>query len=194
MPVIVFWLFLALCWSTPLPWTGGAAPPLSAMPAWAAEHGGKSAHTSRKSAASDKKRLHAQPWAFGRSPQSGDSLWLSGTCGEKLTGRKKTSPETPASSTQETQPHRREGVGIQLNNEAAHWRESLPHEITPDEQAPLGGTRHILRAYGEAASDDFSVKVGPEISIKNDDGIDHMARKSEPDASVGMGMRFKLDF
>lgn len=191
MPIFVLCLAVTLVWGLfpgPMP-SGRTAFPWSAIvsTAWATD-------SSARPGSSDGKALHAQPWAFGTSPHRKDSLWQSGMRGGSLTGRKGEKRPASPPAAQEKTHQSREGLGIQLNREAAHWRDTLPHEFSPDEQAPLGGTRNILRAYGQASSDDFSVKVGPELSIKNHDGIDHMARDSEPDAAVGMGMRFKLDF
>lgn len=184
-------------------------------PAFAAESGRKRIeHKKGGRAASRKKKtkgLHGESWAFGRSDARKEALWENGVGGEtlqhKATGGKKgkavgntasieASLQREAARQKKDEEQRKRGaLGMSLDTDESVWRPETPSGPgKPDETLSIGSSRHTLRAFGGLKSDDLSISVGPEITVKDRDNQGHFARSDEPDSSVGMGMRFSLDF
>lgn len=156
--------------------------------------------------------MHGESWAFGQSASREDALWKKGVEGETLhhraTGGGQTAPalgntsSIEASLRRETERRkkdedrrRRGGLGMSLDTDDSVWRPQTPTAPgKPDETLSIGGSRHTLRAFGDVRSDDLSISVGPEITLKDKDNSGHFAHSEEPDSAIGMGMRFSLDF
>ena len=55
-------------------------------------------------------------------------------------------------------------------------------------------SRHVVRAYADVdAGDDLSIRVGPELILKDEQRERANANK-QPESALGLGMQFKLDF
>lgn len=181
--------------------------------AQAAESGRAVVRKKRKKPAAKGKEisLHGQPWAFGSSDASKEALWQDGVGGETLqhraTGGRKGKAIGNTSSIEASlqreaaerkkreEKKKRGGVGLSLDTDESVWRHETPTNMgRPDETLSIGSSRHTLRAFGGVESDDLSISVGPEITVKDRDNQGHFARSDEPDSAVGMGMRFSLDF
>lgn len=157
------------------------------------------------------KRLHGQSWAFGQSDARKEALWENGVGGETLqhraTGAKKgdavgntasieASLQREAARRKKDEERQKRGaLGMSLDTDESVWRPETPNMPgRPDESLSIGSSRHTVRAFGGVQSDDLSITVGPEITVKDRDNQGHFARSDEPESSVGMGMRFSLDF
>ena len=86
-------------------------------------------------------------------------------------------------------------MGISIKQEASSWHEDVgPESAAPDENLPME-SRHVVQAYaGMKTDDDLSIKVGPELILKDDKRENPHADNRQPDSSLGVGMQFKLDF
>lgn len=186
---------------------------LGSATALAADGGRASARKARKKTAAKGKEaaLHGQPWVFGTSDARKDALWKDGVGGETLqhraTGGKKSNAigntasieaslqREAAQRKKREEKQKRGGVGLSLDTDESVWRHETPTTMgRPDETLSIGSSRHTLRAFGGVESDDLSISVGPEITVKDRDNQGHFAHSDEPDSSLGMGMRFSLDF
>ena len=162
--------------------------------------------------AKEKAPLHGESWAFGRSASREDALWKKGVEGKTLhhraTSGKQNAPAIGNTASIEASlrreadrqkkdedRRRRGGLGISLDTDDSVWRPQTPTAPgKPDETLSIGNSRHTLRAFGGVRSDDLSISVGPEITLKDKENGNHFAHSEEPDSAVGMGMRFSLDF
>lgn len=190
--------------------TGTRTVFLSAGEAHAAQASRK--QPQRRGAKKKKAPLHGESWAFGRSASREDALWKKGVEGETLhhraTNSKKNAPAIGNTASIEASlrreadrqkkdedRRRRGGLGMSLDTDDSVWRPQTPTAPgKPDETLSIGNSRHTLRAFGGVRSDDLSISVGPEITLKDRENGNHFAHSEEPDSAVGMGMRFSLDF
>lgn len=166
----------------------------------------------KRGGAREKASLHGESWAFGQSAAREDALWKKGVEGETLrhraTGGRQAAPAVGNTASIEAslkreadrqkkdeERRRRGGLGVSLDTDDSVWRPQTPTAPgKPDETLSIGSSRHTLRAFGDVRSDDLSISVGPEITVKDRESGNHFARSDEPDSAVGMGMRFSLDF
>lgn len=215
MRVCLLSLFLCLLFLVPGPF--GGAGPAGTLPAFSACGVAHAAQASRKQpqkrrAKKEKPPLHGESWAFGQSTAREDALWKKGVEGETLhhraTGGNQKAPAVgntasiEASLRREAERRkkdedrrRRGGLGMSLDTDDSVWRPQTPAAPgKPDETLSIGNSRHTLRAFGGVRSDDLSISVGPEITVKDRENGNHFAHSEEPDSAVGMGMRFSLDF
>ena len=86
-------------------------------------------------------------------------------------------------------------VGFSIKQESSSWREdALSQDKAPDEKLPME-SRNVVGAYaGVITDDDLSIKVGPELILKDDTRENPHADNRQPESSLGLGMQFKLDF
>lgn len=187
----------------------------SCAPALAAESGRKQAGGKKNGKAATRKKkgkgLHGESWAFGHSASRKEALWESGVGGETLQhratggGKGKAVGNTAsieaslqreaARQKKDEEQRKRGGLGMSLDTDESVWRPETPGgPDKPDETLSIGSSRHRLRAYGGVKSEDLSISVGPEITVKDRDNQGHFSRSDEPDSAVGMGMRFSWDF
>ena len=169
-------------------------------------------HARKRGKAREKAPLHGEAWAFGQSAAREDALWKKGVEGETLrhraTGGRQAAPAVGNTASIEAslkrederrkkdeERRRRGGLGVSLDTDGSVWRPQTPTAPgKADETLSIGSSRHTLRAFGDVRSDDLSISVGPEITVKDREKANHFARSGEPDSAVGMGMRFSLDF
>lgn len=150
------------------------------------------------------KGLHAPAWAFGGGAQSRDA-WREGTSSSELKKRAvgddapaEKSVNTTASinsalkGSMEKEEHK-SGLAVSVGQEDSAWRKKGQHEIEADENVPMQ-SRHVVRAYADVdAGDDVSIRVGPELILKDEQRERNNANK-QPESALGLGMQFKLDF
>lgn len=215
MRVHFFCLVLSLLFLAPLPFDTGVFTGTTAIILPGEAH---AAQTRRKQPQKRRDRkqknasLHGESWAFGQSAAREDALWKKGVEGETLhhhaTGGKWTAPAVGNTASIEAslrreserqkkdeERQRRGGLGMSLDTDDSVWRPQTPTAPgKPDETLSIGNSRHTLRAFGGVRSDDLSISVGPEITLKDRENGNHFAHSEEPDSAVGMGMRFSLDF
>ncbi|MDR1660757.1 MAG: hypothetical protein LBR94_10580 [Desulfovibrio sp.] len=150
--------------------------------------------------------LHAHPWVFS-SPGSREARqWQQGVGADEL--KKNAVPSSQAEQSVNTasaidealkrveRTSQRQGVNFSVRNESASFRDTQPQggESAHPGENPVRTGRHIVGAFADVQSgEDLRILVGPELSIKDELGMEKSAG-SQPDSSLGMGMRFKLDF
>jgi hypothetical protein len=88
------------------------------------------------------------------------------------------------------------GLNLSIRNESTSFRDVRSQgggDANPGENPARTG-RHVVGAFADVQSgEDLRILVGPELSIKDELAWEKSAG-DEPDSSLGMGMRFKLDF
>ena len=150
------------------------------------------------------KGIHAPAWAFGGEAQSRDA-WREGTSSNDLQKRavgddapKEKSVNTTASINSAlkgppTKEEHKSGMAVSVGQEDSAWRKKGQHELEADENLPMQ-SRHVVRAYADVdAGDDLSIRVGPELILKDEQRERTNANK-QPESALGLGMQFKLDF
>ena len=155
--------------------------------------------------ARSRRGVHADSWAFSRGPSSRDE-WRDGMPMETLQrravegavgkgkGMNTASGINSALDATDKRKHAGGDVGVSIREEASSWREGHGPGVVPDENLPME-SRHVVGAYaGVKTEDDLSVKVGPELILKNEQRENPHADNRQPDSSLGVGMQFKLDF
>ena len=92
-----------------------------------------------------------------------------------------------------TKEEHKSGMAVSVGQEDSAWRKKGQHELEADENVPMQ-SRHVVRAYADVdAGDDLSIKVGPELILKDEQRERANANK-QPESALGLGMQFKLDF
>ena len=150
------------------------------------------------------KGIHAPAWAFGGGAKSREA-WREGTNSSDL--KKRAVGDNPAADkavnttesinsslegAQKKNEHKN-GMGVSVKQDDSAWRPKGQHEIEADENLPMQ-SRHVLRAYADVdAGDDLSIKVGPELILK-DEQRERASANKQPESALGLGMQFKLDF
>lgn len=141
--------------------------------------------------------LHAEPWAFGHSSDRKAPIWAKGQTGKSLLPTKKKSAEVQADEQEEGKEKAgaRSSLGWGMKDETGTWKVTPSQkDIRPDENR-VRENRHILGAYADVqAGNDFNIRVGPELILKDDSHGDDSAYTEQPDSALGLGMKFKYDF
>lgn len=142
--------------------------------------------------------VHAPAWAFGQSESRNDSIWQKGIDGDVVSRKKKrdkTSAEKKDGLESATKENIRGSLGISLKEETSSWKTTPEaRNIHPDENI-YRDRKHIVRAFADVqAGDDFSISVGPELILKDEQPTEESATENQPDSALGLGMRFKYDF
>jgi len=162
-------------------------------------------HKKHKDAARrDRGGVHARPWAFGSGGQSRDA-WRGGAStgdlqkravGDDVTKGKTVNTESGIDSALKATENKnaKGGLGVSVGQDESSWRRKAPNDVeAPDENLPMQ-SRHVVRAFADVdAGDDLNIRLGPELILK-DEQRERAAANKEPDSTLGMGMRFKLDF
>lgn len=152
----------------------------------------------------DPRTAHGIAWAFGNSPDRQSSIWIKGIGAEDISNNARpkifrknaadTSNGIDAALRRAGKKSRTE-IDLKMKNETSNWK-STPAGNYPqaDEKIAREG-RHILGAYaGVKATQDLNINLGPEIIIKDEQNVHESSNASQPDAALGLGMNFKLDF
>jgi hypothetical protein len=151
--------------------------------------------------------LHAPSWVFGNPAGRETRQWQQGVGADEL--KKKAVPAGQAGQSVNTASaidealkraertsQKQGGLNLSIRNESASFKEAQPQGgMSPQPgENPVRTGRHRVGAFADVQSgEDLRILVGPELSIKDELGMEKSAG-SQPDSSLGMGMRFKLDF
>lgn len=159
-----------------------------------AQEGGK------KFESSDKvhEGMHAEPWAFGKSADRNAPIWAKGQSGKNLLrkDRKAAVASKTPQDTEETGKHQNKSSwGLSFKEEAGTWKVTPSQKnIHPDEKR-VRENKHVLGAYADLeAAEDFNIRLGPELIIKDESQGDEGAYTDQPDSAWGVGMKFQYDF
>ncbi|MDR2744987.1 MAG: hypothetical protein LBB66_07345 [Desulfovibrio sp.] len=151
--------------------------------------------------------LHAPSWVFSSPASRETRQWQHGVGAGEL--KKKAVPASQAERSVNTASaidealkraerisEKQGGLNLSIRNESSSFKEAQPQDGAsphPGEN-PVRAGRHIVGAFADVQSgEDLRILVGPELSIKDELSMEKSAG-SQPDSSLGMGMRFKLDF
>jgi len=157
----------------------------------------------KEKAQSNRGGVHARAWAFGGGGQSRDA-WRGGASTGDLQKRAvvKDAPKGETVNTtsgidsalKASENKNASGLGVSVGQDESSWRRKTPSDVeAPDENLPMQ-SRHVVRAFADVdAGDDLNISLGPELILK-DEQRERAAANKEPDSTLGMGMRFKLDF
>ncbi len=150
------------------------------------------------------KSIHAPAWVFGDGTKSSEA-WSQGTNTSELKKRavgESPSSDKPVNTTAsinsaldraQAKDAHKGGLGLSVGQDDSNWRKKGQHEIEADENLPMQ-SRHVLRAYADVdAGDDLSIKVGPELILK-DEQRERTTSNKQPESALGLGMQLKLDF
>ncbi len=87
-------------------------------------------------------------------------------------------------------------MDISVRQETSSWHKNVgPQPNAPPDENLSMERRHVVGAYADVqADDDLSIKVGPELILKNEEREIPYADDKQPKSSLGVGMQFKLDF
>ena len=142
--------------------------------------------------------MHAAPWAFGKSADRRSPIWAKGTSGKNLLpkDKKAAEPSKVSPEHEETGKHQlKSSLGLSFKEEAGTWKVTPSQKnIHPDEMK-VRENKHVLGAYADVeAAEDFNIRLGPELIIKDDSQGDDSAYSDQPDSAWGLGMKFQYDF
>lgn len=142
--------------------------------------------------------VHAPGWAFGQSESRNDRIWQKGIDGDVVSRKKKrdkAGTEKKGGLESATKENIRGSLGFSLKEETSSWKTTPEaRSIHPDENI-YRDRKHVVRAFADVqAGDDFSISVGPELILKDEQPTEESATESQPDSALGLGMRFKYDF
>ncbi|MBD5607500.1 MAG: hypothetical protein HDQ93_01440 [Desulfovibrio sp.] len=143
-------------------------------------------------------------WFFGQSMERGQSIWKKGVGAseikqkalpEKNKGAVDTRAGIDKAVNEAIKKGPRSSIGMSMNNEKGRWR-SAPSANSPHIDEDLGRERkRVFRAYADVqGGDDWNIKIGPELILKDEQYGESSAASSEPDSALGLGMKFQYDF
>lgn len=149
--------------------------------------------------------LHGQEWAFGHSETRNETIWKNGVDGGLLhkRARPQISPEKGADTSggidralEEAEKKGVKGsVGMSMGQQSSAWRSGPAQPGAHPDENLYRNRRSVVRAFADVkAGDDLNISVGPELILKNDANTNETAQENQPDASLGIGMKFKYDF
>lgn len=96
---------------------------------------------------------------------------------------------------QEEARKRHHTLGLSMKDESGRWKVAPEQKDLRPDELKLRDNRHIVSAYADLeASDDLSIRLGPEIIVRDDTKGDETARADQPETVFGLGMNFKYDF
>lgn len=149
--------------------------------------------------------IHGGEWAFGESGSREDAIWKKGMAPRDISRRaiprelqeKGTAVDTSAGINRALDEAKkgkvRGSVGMTMDHQSSTWK-ARPETMRPDEFMPRD-RRHILRAFADVQpTEDLDISVGPELILRDESKGEETAHENQPDSSLGVGMRFKLDF
>lgn len=140
------------------------------------------------------KGIHAKPWVFGQSADREAPIWVKGKTGNSLVPKEKKS-KPKAAAADERKSGVRSSLGLSLKEESATWKVTPSQKDTRTDELKLRENHHIVGAYADVeAGNDFNIRVGPELILKDESHGEESAYSSQPDSSWGLGMKFKYDF
>ncbi|MDE7241882.1 hypothetical protein [Desulfovibrio sp.] len=89
----------------------------------------------------------------------------------------------------------RGSLGLSMKDSTTTWNVTPMREAMRPDEVLVRDRQHVVRAFADVEpTDDLSIRVGPELILKDEQHAAESAGSSQPDSALGLGMRFKLDF
>ncbi|WP_165075119.1 MULTISPECIES: hypothetical protein [unclassified Desulfovibrio] len=86
-------------------------------------------------------------------------------------------------------------LGMSMKNSTTTWNVTPMREAMRPDEVLVRDRHHVLRAFADVEpTEDLSIRVGPELILKDEQHGAESAGSSQPDSALGLGMQFKLDF
>lgn len=86
-------------------------------------------------------------------------------------------------------------LGLSMKNSTTTWNVTPMREAMRPDEVLVRDRRHVVRAFADVEpTEDLSIRVGPELILKDEQHGAESAGSSQPDSALGLGMQFKLDF
>lgn len=150
------------------------------------------------STAAQKEQKGIKCWTFGQSSGRNAALWKKGVTAQDVKNRSTPSGalKKPKNSSDRAKEEKSGfNGGLSVESQKRSW-DITPDKtrVRPDEMRYREG-RHVFRAFADVApSDKLDINIGPELIVKDDQTTSNLSNSTQPDAALGMGMNFKLDF
>ena len=101
--------------------------------------------------------------------------------------------EAKAASEQGFRP--KGSLGLSMKDSTTTWNVTPMRESMRPDEILVRDRQHVVRAFADVEPvDDLSIRVGPELILKDEQHAAESAGSSQPDSALGLGMQFKLDF
>lgn len=101
--------------------------------------------------------------------------------------------ETRAAGEQGFKP--KGSLGLSMKDSTTTWNVTPMREAMRPDEILVRDRQHVVRAFADVEpTDDLSIRVGPELILKDEQHGAESAGSSQPDSALGLGMQFKLDF
>ena len=86
-------------------------------------------------------------------------------------------------------------LGMSMKNSTTTWNVTPMREAMRPDEVLVRDRHHVLRAFADVEpTEDLSIRVGPELILKDEQHGAESAGSSQPDSALGLGMQFKLYF
>lgn len=86
-------------------------------------------------------------------------------------------------------------LGLSMKDSTTTWNVTPMREAMRPDEILVRDRQHVVRAFADVEpTDDLSIRVGPELILKDEQHAAESAGSSQPDSALGLGMQFKLDF
>ncbi|MDE5833639.1 MAG: hypothetical protein K2H64_11820 [Desulfovibrio sp.] len=143
-------------------------------------------------------------WSFGQSMDRGEAIWQKGVGASEIKQKALPPGQRGAVDTRKgidravndaIKGEPRSKLRLSMEKEESRWK-AAPSRNSPRVDEDMGRERkRVFRAYADVqGGEDWSVTVGPELILKDEQYGDSSASSSEPDSAWGVGMKFKYDF
>lgn len=142
--------------------------------------------------------VHASPWAFGRSSTRDDEIWKKGVDSRKIfrnNPQGNVSISEGKAAAREEARKRHKPLGLSMKDESGTWKVAPDSGALRPDELKLRDNRHVVSAFADVeAGEDLSIRLGPELILRDDTKGDETARADQPETVFGLGMNFKYDF
>lgn len=86
-------------------------------------------------------------------------------------------------------------LGLSMKDSTTTWNVTPMREAMRPDEVLVRDRQHVVRAFADVEpTEDLSIRVGPELILKDEKHGAESAGSSQPDSALGLGMQFKLDF
>lgn len=141
------------------------------------------------------------PWSFGQSTERSSKIWQKGLDGKSIPNkavRGKNAMDTTQSidrALTRAMEKPKSSLGMSVKEENTRWRTGPEANNPHIDEDMVRNRKHVFRAYADVkGGEDFTISVGPELILKDDQVRNNAASASEPDSALGLGMKFQYDF
>ena len=103
--------------------------------------------------------------------------------------------DAEAAEAAKKEPKAKGSLGLSMKNSTTTWNVTPMRESMRPDEVLVRDRHHVLRAFADVEpTEDLSIRVGPELILKDEQHGAESAGASQPDSALGLGMQFKLDF